>query len=274
MRLLKISQCALLAGGLLALSACNAQDAGTADSAAAPSATLATVNGSAIPQSRLELLAKERAAQGQPDSPEMRKALREDLINREIIAQEATKKGLDKNSDVSTKIELARQAVLIQAYLQDHIKNNPLTDDALKAEFEKIKGQMGDKEYRAHHILVESQDEAKSIIAQLKKGAKFDKLAKQKSKDPGSKENGGELDWSPPNAYVKPFADALLKLKKGEYTQEPVQSQFGWHVIKLDDERAMQAPPFESVKQELQQRMQQQLIEKTIGALRDKAKIE
>ena len=219
--------------GLTALSACNADEANKTPAAAkpAPAATtpaatastkVATVNGVVIPQSRAELLVKERMTQGQPDTPELRNAIREDLISRELLAQEAVKKGVDKNPDVTTQIELAKQSVLVRSYLQDVMKASPVSDDALKAEYEKIKAQMGDKEYKVRHILVEKEAEAKDIIAQLKKGVKFEKLA-AKSKDP-SKSNGGDLGWSAPGAYVKPFADAMIALKKGEYTKTPVQT--------------------------------------------------
>lgn len=269
--------------GLTALSACNADEANKTPAAAkpAPAATtpaatastkVATVNGVVIPQSRAELLVKERMTQGQPDTPELRNAIREDLISRELLAQEAVKKGVDKNPDVTTQIELAKQSVLVRSYLQDVMKASPVSDDALKAEYEKIKAQMGDKEYKVRHILVEKEAEAKDIIAQLKKGVKFEKLA-AKSKDP-SKSNGGDLGWSAPGAYVKPFADAMIALKKGEYTKTPVQTQFGWHVIQLEDSRPMQAPPLDQIKPQLSQRMQQQQIEKTVAELRAKAKVE
>lgn len=273
--------------GLTALSACNADEANKTPAAAKPAAAatptatpaaattstkVATVNGVVIPQVRADLLIKERLAQGQPDTPELRNAIREDLISRELLAQEAVKKGFDKNPDAVTQIELAKQSVLVRTYLQDVMKSSPVGDDALKAEYEKIKAQMGDKEYKVRHILVEKEAEAKDIIAQLKKGVKFEKLA-AKSKDP-SKSNGGDLGWSAPGAYVKPFADAMMALKKGEYTKSPVQSQFGWHVIQLDDMRAMQAPPLDQIKPQLSQRMQQQQIEKTVADLRAKAKVE
>jgi peptidyl-prolyl cis-trans isomerase C len=180
---------------------------------------------------------------------------------------------MDKQADVITQIDLARQTILIRAYLQDFIKNNPLGDDVLKAEYEKIKSQMGDKEYHARHILVEKEAEAKDIVAKLKKGEKFEKLA-EKSKDPGSKAKGGDLGWAAPANFVPEFSAAMTKLQKGQYTTEAVKSQFGWHIIKLEDSRAMQAPPFDEVKQNLRQRAQQQQIDKMISDLRAKAKVE
>lgn len=261
-------------GGLLFLTACNAQDASSSAKAGVPAGAVAVVNGTPITQARFDFLLKQATAQGQPDTAELRKSIRENLIVQEMAAQEATKKGLDKNPEVANQLDMARQNVLVRAYLQDYIKSHPVSDDALKAEYDKIKAQMGDKEYKARHILVDNEAEAKAIIAQLKKGAKFEKLASEKSKDPGSKANGGELGWNPPGTFVKPFADAMVKLQKGQYTTEPVQTPFGWHVIKLEDSRALQAPPFEQVKNNLAQRMQQQQIEKAVAELKAKAKVE
>ena len=262
-------------GSMLTLASCNAQDGDK--SAAAPAvsaaAAVATVNGAPISQARFNFLLQQAQQQGQQDSPEVRKNLREKLIIEEVVAQEALKKGMDKSADVNTQIDLARQTILIRAYLQDYIKNNPLGDDVLKAEYEKIKSQMGDKEYHARHILVEKEAEAKDIIAKLKKGEKFEKLA-EKSKDPGSKAKGGDLGWAAPANFVPEFSAAMTKLQKGQYTTEPVKSQFGYHIIKLEDSRTMQAPPFDEVKQNLRQRAQQQQIDKMISDLRAKAKIE
>jgi peptidyl-prolyl cis-trans isomerase C len=262
-------------GSMLTLASCNAQDGDKTPAAPAVSATtpIATVNGAPISQARFNFLLQQSQQQGQQDSPEVRKNLREKLIIEEVVAQEALKKGMDKSAEVNTQIDLARQTILIRAYLQDYIKNNPLGDDVLKAEYEKIKSQMGDKEYHARHILVEKEAEAKDIIAKLKKGDKFEKLA-EKSKDPGSKAKGGDLGWAAPANFVPEFSAAMTKLQKGQYTAEPVKSQFGYHIIKLEDSRAMQAPPFDEVKQNLRQRAQQQQIDKMISDLRAKAKVE
>ena len=233
----------------------------------------ALVNGVSIPQARIDLRVKAAAAQGQADSPELRKAIREDMINVEVMAQEAAKLGLDKNVEVVQQAELARQSVLVSAFVQDYAKNHPISEDQLKQEYDKLKTKLGNKEYKARHILVGTEAEAKDIIAQLDKKAKFEKLA-AKSKDAGSAQRGGELGWTVPGNFVPEFANALLNLKKGEYTKEPVQSQFGWHVIKLEDTRDLKVPPFEEVKPQLQQRLQQQSIKKAIDELRAKAKIE
>lgn len=232
----------------------------------------ATVNGQAISQGVFDAFVAEQRAQGAPDSPELQNAVKEELVRREILAQEAKKKGLDKNANIQGQIELAKQAVLIRAYLGDYVKNNPISEAQLKAEYELIKTGLGSTEFKARHVLVEKEEDAKAIIAKLEKGEKFADLAKQ-SKDPGSKDNGGELGWSSPGSYVKPFAEALGKLKKGEYTKAPVKTDFGYHVIQLDDSRPLTPPPFEQVKQQLQQRAGQQQIENLVKELRAKAKV-
>lgn len=232
----------------------------------------ATVNGQPIPQSVYDAFATEQKAQGAPDSPELQNAVKEELIRREILAQEAKKKGLDKKGTIQGQIELAKQAVLIRAFLTDYVKAHPISEAQLKAEYETIKANLGTTEYKVRHILVENEDEAKGIIVKLDKGEKFSELAKA-SKDPGSKDKGGELGWSSPNAYVKPFGEALGKLKKGEYTKAPVKSDFGYHIIMLEDSRPATPPTFEQAKPQLQQRASQQQIEQLVKELRSKAKV-
>ncbi|MFN7087420.1 MAG: peptidylprolyl isomerase, partial [Burkholderiales bacterium] len=229
------------------------------------------VNGIAIPQSRLDYVFKNT---GQPDTPEVRNRIKDELITREVLTQEAVKKGLDKNPEVATQIDMQRQNVLINAYLQDYVKAHPVSDETMKKEYEQVKAESGAKEYKARHILVETEAEAKQIISQIRKGASFEKIAAEKSKDTGSKNQGGNLDWSVANRYVPPFAQALGKLKKGQMTDAPVQTQFGWHVIRLDDERAAKFPTFEEAKPQIQQQMQQQAVNKLITDLRAKAKVE
>lgn len=236
--------------------------------------SLAKVNGVAIPQSRLEFIVKARTLQGQPDSPETRKTLREDLITEEVIAQEALKKGLDKDPDFITQLEMARQTALVRAYQVDYIKNHPVGDEELRKEYEAVKAQMGDKEYKAHHILVGSEAEAKDIIARIKKGTKLEKIAQEKSLDTGSKAKGGELEWSPAASYVQPFGEALTKLSKGQLTEQPVHTNFGYHVIRLDDVRPLKVPPFEEIKQNLAQRVLQRQFAAAVNDLRAKAKVE
>ena len=232
------------------------------------------VNGKEIPASRIEAVVKSQIAQGRPDTPDLRNAVKDQLVNQELVAQEAIKKGLDKQPSVAAQIDFTRQEILFRAYLEDYLRANPVSDDMLKKEYERIKPQLPAKEYRAHHILVDKEDEAKGLIAQIKKGGSFEKLASANSKDQGSKVKGGELDWSPAERYVKPFSDALTKLKKGQMTEAPVQTQFGWHIIRLDDERATKVPTFEEAKPELQQLMQRQMVQKAVTDLRAKAKVE
>jgi peptidyl-prolyl cis-trans isomerase C len=238
-------------------------------------AQVAKVNGVAIPQSRMDVVLKMLAANKQPDTPENRTRIREQLINQEIVSQEAIKKGLDKNPEIAAQLDLQRQETLANAYVQDFVKANPVTDEAMRKEFDqKIKPTIPAKEYKVRHILVEKEDEAKEILAVLKKGGSFEKLAADKSKDPGSKTRGGDLDWSAPNRYVKPFADALAKLKKGQTTDPAVQTDYGWHIIRLDDERNTKVPSFEEVKPKVQEMMQSQQVQKMLSEIRAKAKIE
>jgi peptidyl-prolyl cis-trans isomerase C len=235
---------------------------------------LATVNGVAIPKARLDAVLKARVAQGQPDNEEVRNALREQLITGEILAQEAKKKGLDKNAEVANQLDLARQQVMVQAFVQDYFKKHQPSDAEIKKEYDSIKAQLGDREYKARHILVDKLEEAQDALAKLKKGDKFEDVAKAMSKDPGSKDKGGELEWASPSGYVKPFSDAMVKLKKGEYTQEPVQTQFGYHIIKLDDTRELKVPALDEVKANIIQRIQQRQLEADIKVMREKAKVE
>ncbi len=232
-----------------------------------------SVNGKAIPKSRVDFFVKQQAAQGMPDTDQTRRSILDQLITQEVVSQEAEKKGLGKTAEFRTQMELTRQRLLIQAYVQDYFKAHPIKDDRLLAEYNKVKASRGDKEYKARHILVDKESEAKDIVSQLKKGAKFEELAKQ-SKDTGSKERGGDLDWAPPSTYVKPFADALVKLEKGKYTETPVQTQFGWHVIELEDVRPVTFPAFNDVKPQIHSMLQEQDVQKLVRDLRAKAKIE
>ncbi|MDO9242593.1 MAG: peptidylprolyl isomerase [Rhodocyclaceae bacterium] len=234
---------------------------------------VATVNGKAIPVSRADLLIAGQIAQGQANTPELQAAVREELVRREILSQEATKKGVGKKVEVQNQLELARQGVLIGAYLNDFAAALKFSDADVKKEYETIRATLGEKEYKARHILVDNETDAMSIIDKLKKGEKFDDLAKV-SKDPGSKERGGDLGWANKATYVPAFSDALVKLEKGKYTQAPVQSNFGWHVIQLDDMRELNAPAFDEVKPQIIQGMRQRAVEKHILELRGKAKVE
>lgn len=234
---------------------------------------LAVVNGKAIPSSRADIMVQQMATQGQADTPQLRSMIKDELINREILMQEANKLGLGNNADVKAQLEMARQSIVIRALVTDFLKKNPVTDAELHAEYDRFKSQAGDKEYHARHILVEKEDEAKAIIAKLKAGAKFEDLAKQ-SKDTGSAAKGGDLDWAAPSSFVKPFSDAMVALKKGEITQTPVKTQFGYHVIQLEDVRAAKIPSFEEVKPQIAESLQQKRLAAYQKELRSKAKIQ
>lgn len=266
MRNVKTRIVMLALGSLVLLNACNAQDDKRANDA-----VLATVNGTAVYQSQMDQLLRQGIAQGAPDNAETRKVLLDELVSREVARQDAIKQGLDKRAEVKQQVEQASNSILVNAFMQEFAKTNNPTDDQLKAEYDKIKGQIGDKQYNARHILVKTEKEANDIIAQLNKGAKFEKLA-SKSLDTGSAARGGELGFNPPSAFVPPFAQALTSLKKGETTKKPVQSQFGFHVIRLEDIKP--APTFDEVKKNLVPRVQQEALRKHIEDLRAKAKIE
>src|SRR5258706_10899262 len=263
-------------GGTCAVAA-GAQEKAAAPAAAAkkaaPAAGRIVVNGVTIPQSRIDAMNKELTEQGQPDNPERQQAVKEELVNREVLAQAATKRGLDKSADVAAQMDMARQAVLVRALFESEIKANPITDDMLKAQYDQFKGSMGTNEYKVRHILVDKEEDAKAIIAKLNRGGDFAKIAKEKSKDPGSKDNGGDLDWGPSARYVKPFADAVTAMQKGQTTTAPVQTDLGYHVIRLDDIRPLQVPPFTELKDQFRQRAQQQQVQKMVMDLRGKAKI-
>lgn len=242
--------------------------------AAAPSGPLATVNGVAIPRARAELVVRNQTARGQADNDQLRGAVREELINREVIVQEATRSGLARKTEVQTQLDLARQEVLVGAYIGDWVRGNPITDSDVQKEYDRMKAEMGDKEYRSRHILVETEDQAKSLIADLRKGGKFDDLAAKNSKDPGTREKGGDLDWQPAGNFDKAYATAMVKLEKGKFTDVPARTRYGFHVIQLDDVRDMRHPPLGEVKQQIQRQLTQRKIEGLVKDLRTKAKVE
>ena len=235
---------------------------------------LAIVNGKPIPMSRVDALEQQVARSGRQITPEMKEELKKAVIDRELLVQEAQKQGLDATPEFKTQMEFTRDSLLIRDLVTNFQKTNPITDAEVQAEYDKFVAHNSGKEYRARHILVEKEDEAKAIIAQLKKGAKFEALAKKLSKDPGSGANGGDLDWAAPGNYVKEFSDAMVKLAKGKYTETPVKTQFGYHVIRLDDVREAQLPKLEEIKPQITQQLGQQKLMKFQEDLRAKAKIE
>jgi peptidyl-prolyl cis-trans isomerase C len=244
------------------------QDAKT-KAAAATAAATAAKGKDLYSQASFDFMVKQRVAQGQPDSPELRAAVRDELNTRELLVREARKQGLDKNPTVKMEMDLTSQTVLVRAFMADYLKAHPVPEDQMRKEYDTIKTQIGDKEYKVRHILVDNEADAKDIIVQLQKGEKFEKLA-ERSKDTGSKINGGDLDWNAPANFVKPFADAMVALPKGKYTTTPVQTQFGWHVIEVDDIRDAKVPPYDEVKPQLAQRMQGKEVEQYLKDLRAK----
>jgi peptidyl-prolyl cis-trans isomerase C len=235
---------------------------------------IAIVNGKPVPKARVDMLSQQLAKAGRPVTPELQGQLKDEVIAREIFMQEAQKRGLDATDDYKAQMELARQTILIRELFADYQKKNPVTDAEIKGEYDKFVAANGGKEFKARHILVEKEEDAKKIIADLKKGAKFEEIAKKQSKDPGSGANGGDLDWATAASYVPEFAEAMVKLKKGETTQAPVKSQFGWHVIRVDDIREAQLPKLEEVKPQIAQQLQQQKLAQFQETLRKSAKVE
>ncbi|MBC7490672.1 MAG: peptidylprolyl isomerase [Glaciimonas sp.] len=235
---------------------------------------IAVVNGKAIPSSRADLMVSQMAAQGgQPDSPQLRLMVKDELVNREVLIQQAEKQGLANSADVKAQIDIARQSILIRALVSDYVKKNPISEADIKAEYDKFKTTAGDKEYHARHILVDNEADAKAIIAKLKSGAKFEDMAKQ-SKDPGSAASGGDLGWATPVAFVKPFSDALVALKPGQITDVSVKSQFGYHVIQLEESRPAKTPTLAEVKPQIVEALQQKKLQAYQQELRTKAKIQ
>ena len=234
---------------------------------------IAVVNGKPIPASDLDMLVKQAVAQGQPDTPELRQAAKQQLIDMAILYQEADKQGYGRNPEIKQQLEQVRQSIMIRAMVMDYFKKNPIKDADIQADYEKIKAQaVSTKEYSARHILVEKEEEAKAIIAKLQAGEQFEELAKQ-SKDEGSAATGGSLDWAPATNYVKPFGDALAALKKGEMTDVPVKTEYGYHVIKLEDVRTAAGPTLEELKPSIEQNLQEKQFLAFQDQLRKKAKI-
>jgi peptidyl-prolyl cis-trans isomerase C len=265
---------ALCTGGALAQTpaapAAPAKSAPKAAAAVAKPATATTSDKVLYNQAQYDLVLKEQIAQGQKDTPELRNAIKDRLNMVQLLAGEAKKQGIDKNADVRNQLDISSQQILASAYISDWLKKNPVPEADMRKEYDQIKSQIGDKEYKVRHILVKTEDQAKEIIAELQKGAKFDELAKARSEDPGSKEKGGDLDWNSPANFVKPFGDAMKATPKGKFTPQPVQTQFGWHVIEVDDVRDAKVPTFEEVKPQLQERMKQEWVQKHIAELRTK----
>jgi peptidyl-prolyl cis-trans isomerase C len=237
---------------------------------------IAVVNGKPVPKARVDAIVtqvqKQATQRGQQLPPDLDKLVRDKVVTDEILSQEAERRGLAASADFKSQMEIARQSILIGLLSQDVEKKSAVSDAEVQAEYDKFKAQSSGTEYKARHILVEKEDDAKALIAQLKAGGNFAELAKKNSKDPGSAPNGGDLDFASPSSYVPEFSQALVALKKGEYTQTPVKTQFGYHIIMLEDTRAAQFPPLADVKPQIVQRLTQQKATAFRDELRAKAK--
>ncbi len=242
--------------------------------AAAKEGPLATVNGVQIPRSRVELVVRQQVERGGQDNEQMRAQVRDALINNELLIQEANRSGIAKKPEVLQQIDLTRQEVIANAVVADYVRTHPIADADIQKEYDRAKASTGDKEYKARHILVATEEDAKSVLADLKKGGKFEEIAQKRSLDEGTRPRGGDLDWNVPSNFDKAFADALVKLEKGKMTEAPVRSRFGFHIIQLDDVRPVNFPPLAQVKPQLQQRLVGQRVDNLIRDLRAKAKIE
>ncbi|MEY4977331.1 MAG: hypothetical protein RIQ97_2526 [Pseudomonadota bacterium] len=242
--------------------------------AGAMAQNVAVVNGKPVPTARVEALKQQVERSGRPVTPDMMQQIKEEVVTREIFMQEARRLGLESRADYRNQLELARQTLLIRELFAEFQKKNPVTDAEVKAEYDKFVAANGGKEYRARHILVEKEDEAKALIEQIKKGAKFEDLAKKNSKDPGSGANGGDLDWANAGSYVPEFSQAMVKLAKGQLGETPVKSQFGFHIIRVDDIRDAQLPKLEELKPQIAQQLQQDKLSRFQDELRSKARIQ
>jgi len=265
---IRILAVALLVAPALALAQAEPKDSTkpAAKPTAKPAATagaVATVNGVAVPRSRMDLMMQQQAARGAADNDQTRAMVRDELVNREVVAQEAQRAGMAKTAEVQTS-----------AYIRDWVRKHPITDDDVQKEYDRAKAQTGDKEYKARHILLETEEQANGMIAELKKGGKFDELATKNSKDNGTKDRGGDLNWNVPSVFDPQFAEVMVKLEKGKYTETPVRTRYGFHVIQLDDVREVKFPALAEVRPRIQQQLMQKKVEELVRELRAKAKIE
>lgn len=240
----------------------------------AGSKPVAVVNGVAIPAIYAEFLRNSRAARGQSSETLTDANIRDALVVAELLAQEAQKAGLDKNPRISALIDFQRKELLGRAVLEEHLRKHPISEEVIRAEYDKAKERAGSSEYRVRHILVPSEKEARDIIARIKtRKAKFEDLAKRHSQDP-SAGNGGDLGWVAPAGLVSEFAEAMTKLKKGQLGDNPVQTRFGWHVIRLDDIRTLQFPSYEEARERIVQQLQQLAARNYVRELSSTAKVE
>jgi peptidyl-prolyl cis-trans isomerase C len=242
--------------------------------AAAATGPVANVNGTVIPRQRMDIVVRQQVSRGAQDNEALRNQVREALINNELLVQEGNRSGIAKRADVQQQIDLTRQEVIANAVVGEYLRTHPISDAEIQKEYDRARSQTGDKEYRARHILVSSEDEAKAVLADLKKGGKFEEIAQKRSLDEGTRPKGGDLDWNVPGNFDKAFADAMVKLDKGKMTEAPVRSRFGYHVIMLDDVRAVSFPKIDQVRQQIQQGLVSQRVDPYLRELRGKAKID
>ena len=241
---------------------------------AALAQNIAIVNGKAVPKARMDSLSLQLQSTGRPITPEVQEQMRQHLIALEVFTQEADKLGLSSSDEFKAQMELARQTVLANQLIKEFEKKNAITDELLKAEYDKFVAANGGKEIKARHILVDKEADATAIIASLKKGAKFEDIAKKRSKDTGSGSKGGDLDWANPSSYVPEFSAALQALKKGQLTDKAVKTQFGFHIIRVDDVRDIKLPTFDEVKPQIADQMKQDKRGTYQRDLLGKAKVE
>ena len=272
---IKFSILLVVAATMISLSACNSGEHNKTANPPTSGGIAATVNGTPISNDTVNQIVSQRMTMGQADSPEAHNAIIKQLAMQMLVSQEAVKKKLDETPAIIEQIYFSKQSILANAFVQDYIKNNPISDEMMKAEYDKINAQMSGNEYKARHILVDNEADARDIIAKLKTNPKlFDKLAKDKSKDPGSRNKGGDLDWFDPHGMVPEFGAAVAKLEKGKFTLEPVKTQYGYHVILLEDSRIKQPPTFDQVKPQLAKQVYDQNLKKLLDDMMSKAKIE
>jgi peptidyl-prolyl cis-trans isomerase C len=271
---LKLLIAALSASLILPVQAADplTKPAGNSTEASKP---LAVVNGVALPQVFANFVRQGRINRGGAPEALTDEALRDAVITAELLSQEAMRKGLDKDPTLIAAMEFQKKDLLSQALIEDFMRSHPVSEETLKAEYDNAKAKAGNTEYRARHILVNSEKEAKEIISKLTTGkkAKFDDLAKKESKDP-SAGNGGDLGWALPANLVPEFAIAMVKMKPGEVSKEPVQTKFGWHVIRLEETRKLDFPAYDKLKNRIASQMQQLQLRKYVQELRASAKIE
>lgn len=266
----------LVIASVLIVTACDLKPAtGTSAPAIKKEDAIASVNGQYISKKTLEDLEKDLTQRSHGQAPAFPKEkLIDELVQREILVQDAVLKKLDQTPEVTAQLDAARKAILTQASLQAYLKANPITDADIKKEYDSKVGGSNGTEYKASHILVKTEDEAKKLIAELDKGGKFAKLANKHSLDAKESQNGGDLGWFNPSQMVAPFSEAVAKLEKGKYTKTPVKTQFGWHIILSEDTRKQAAPPLEAVKEQLTPMLQREKIQSMVEGLRKQAKVE